>query len=111
MQDPILIRNVGSAFEYGFNVQPWIVDQEGKQMIFLFWEVENAFEIHIVCKRDSILESRSLAQEILYFLDVMQAGRLVTNCPIDRPAISNFVTKLGFTEFERDETNIYYEVI
>jgi len=111
---PEIVKRLDGVVADHFIHQPWIVDNGGMQMLFIFWtepKESKTVEVHIICKRDSITKSREMATEILEWLFKHGSPRVITNCPTDRPKIQNFCKKLGFKEYKRLDNNIYYEVL
>ena len=90
--------------------QPWIVQIDKFKMMFVFWMVDgDTCEVHIACKKDSILKCREMAKEILNFLFNYGVKRVITDCP--KGKISNFVTKLGMSPYKTDGETKYFEVL
>jgi hypothetical protein len=90
--------------------QPWIVQIDHFKMMFVFWMVDkDTCNVHVACKKDSILKCREMAKEILSFLFNYGVKRVVTDCP--KGKISNFVIKLGFTPYKTEGETTYFEVL
>jgi len=89
--------------------QPWIVQVDHYKMMFVFWMVDgDTCNVHVACKKDSILKCREMAKEILDFLFSYGVKRVTTDCP--KGKISNFVTKLGFAPYRTDGDTMHFEV-
>jgi len=89
--------------------QPWIVEQDRKKMMFVFWMNKNkTCEVHIACKKDSIIKCRMLSKEVLKFLFSYGAERIISNGPEGK--IANLARKIGMKEYKRDSENVYFEV-
>lgn len=90
--------------------QPWIVQIEHFKMMFVFWMLDKeTCEVHIACKKNSILKSREMAKDILNFLFNCGVKRVVTDCP--KGKVSNFVAKVGMTPYKTDGDITHFEIL
>ncbi len=90
--------------------QPWMVELKDKKMMFVFWMLDkDVCEVHIACKKDSILKCREMSKEVLDFLFSYKVNRVITNCPEGK--IANLARKMGMTEYDRIDNKVYFEVL
>ena len=90
--------------------QPWIVQVDNFKMMFVFWMIDKeTCNVHVACKKDSILKSREMAKEILNFLFSCGVSRVITDCP--KGKISNFVVKLEMKPYKCDEETTFFEIL
>lgn len=90
--------------------QPWMVELKDKKMMFVFWMLDKeTCEVHIACKKDSILKCREMSKEVLDFLFGYRVNRVITNCPEGK--IANMAKKMGMTEYKKIDKTVYFEVL
>lgn len=105
---PEIIQRVGKAAEH-FIYQPFIAEEAGAQMLFVFWTHEDgSIEVHIAQPKEYLKQSRALCFKIIHWLFQHGATRIITNAPPGK--IANLARKVGMKEYQVDPDKIYFEV-
>lgn len=102
-----IVQRVGKKAE-SFIYQPFIAQHKEAAMMFVFWPVDDAIEVHIAQPKEHISASRILCRQIIEWLFRHGAERIITNAPPGK--IANLARKVGMTPYQVDPDKIYFEV-